>query len=110
MLKPRSTRLSILFTVIGFTPQYMLETRRALYFFAWIFGVAEVIRVVQMIWVCEKGTTWKVSHIVIFNACLLTAVSQTTPTPQCPLGLAVAITHIISTPSLRSLFLVSSVF
>ena len=108
-LKPRSARLSILFIVIRITPPYM-RTRRALHFLAWTFGVAWGTLVAQAIWVCEKNPTWKARPFVIFSARALTAVPQTTPAPQCPLGRLVAIAQLISTHPLHSQFPASSLF
>jgi len=105
-LKPRSARLSLLFTVIRITPHSDTGTRRALHVFAWNFGVAWGILAAQVIWICEKKAPWKVRHfvILIFDARFLTAASQTTPAPQCPLGLPVAIAQLISTAPLRLQF------
>ena len=108
MLEPRSARLSILFIVIRMTPPCM-GSRRALHFLAWSFGVALSFHLAQMIWVCETKTAWKVRCFVIFNPRSLTAASQTTPAPQCPLALQVVIGRLISTPSLPSQF-VTSIF
>ena len=82
MLKPRSARLSILFIVIRITPTSNTDTRRALHFLAWTFGVAWGILAVQVFWVCEtqRKATWKVRDFVIFNARSLTAASDDTST------------------------------
>ena len=61
-LKPRSARLSILFIVIRITPSYT-GGRRTLRFLACGFGVTWGILVAQLIWICEKKTTWKVKHL-----------------------------------------------
>ena len=108
-LKLRSARLSILFIVIRITPPHH-DTRHALHFVGWSFGAAFGILVAQLIWVCEKKTAWKVRRFVIFNAHPLTAASQVTRAPQCPIGLPVAIAQLISTPLLRSQSPASSFF
>ena len=103
--KHRSARLSILFIVIRITPSHYTGGRRALYFLGWSFGVTWGILVAQMFWVCEKKTTWKVRHFVIFNRRHLMRLSQLAPAPQCPVGVPVAIAQLISTVPLRSQFL-----
>ncbi|KAF4571590.1 hypothetical protein EYR40_008087 [Pleurotus pulmonarius] len=72
-----STRLSILFSIVRITPDYIM--RRILYGLAVAFCVCWAILFSQVFWVCESQPAWKEAII-----------------PQCPLGQDVAIAQLIT--------------
>ncbi|KAJ8693066.1 hypothetical protein PTI98_010314 [Pleurotus ostreatus] len=72
-----STRLSILFSIVRITPDYIM--RRILYGLAVAFCVCWAILFSQVFWVCESQPLWKEAVI-----------------PQCPLGQDVAIAQLIT--------------
>jgi len=78
----RSSRISILFTIVRLTIPGTL-IRRVLMYAAIIFGAVWALLLSQLCWICETESSWK---------------SQ--PHPQCDLGRSVAITQIISKESL----------
>ena len=74
----RASRLSILFTVIRFTWERM---RWFLILSAYLFALAWIVMFAQVFWVCEgRDQSWKDQ-----------------PTPQCMLGLDVAVAQVICT-------------
>jgi len=78
----RSSRISILFTIVRLTIPGTL-IRKVLMYAAIIFGTIWALLFSQLCWICETESGWK---------------SQ--PHPQCDLGRSVAITQMISKESL----------
>ncbi|KAG2095842.1 hypothetical protein BD769DRAFT_1301839, partial [Suillus cothurnatus] len=87
----RSSRISILFTIVRLTIPGTLF-RRVLIYAAIIFGAVWALLLSQLCWICETESGWK---------------SQ--PHPQCNLGRSVAITQII-TDVLGDFFLIFAPF
>ncbi|KAG1860960.1 hypothetical protein F4604DRAFT_1508120, partial [Suillus subluteus] len=87
----RSSRLSILFTIVRLTvPRTFI--RRVLMSTAIIFGIVWALLFSQVWWICETESGWK-----------------TQPHPQCELGRSVAITEMI-TDVLGDFFLILTPF